>query len=144
MNGIGDVGYELFLPRAEDSARVDAAQLGHSPGREDRIPYGTKVLYVSGDDLHIVRLNHELSKGHTSVHSLNGFFDIGARARGGRLADVTVGDGVLVFLLAVVGGFEGGDAKTKQGRLRGGQVLGTSCCCKRINTVTTINTVAFT
>ena len=24
--------------------------------------------------------------------------------------------------------------KTKQGRLRGTQVLGTSCCCKRVNT----------
>ena len=27
------------------------------------------------------------------------------------------------------------DSKTKQGRLRGRQVLGTSCCCKRVNTV---------
>jgi hypothetical protein len=27
------------------------------------------------------------------------------------------------------------DSKTKQGRLRGRQVMGTSCCCKRVNTV---------
>ncbi len=32
VNGIGDVGYELFLSRVEDSVRVDAVQLGHSPG----------------------------------------------------------------------------------------------------------------
>ncbi len=36
-------------------------------------------------------------------------------------------------------------SKTKQERLRGRQVLGTSGCCKRVNTVEkTINTVAFT
>jgi hypothetical protein len=27
------------------------------------------------------------------------------------------------------------DPKTKQGRLRGRQILGTSCCCKRVRTV---------
>ncbi len=47
MNGIVDVDDEHFLSRSEDSVRVDDAHHFHCPGREDRIPYGTKVLHVS-------------------------------------------------------------------------------------------------
>ncbi len=47
VNGFVEVGDEVFLPRAENSGRVELTQLAHSLGREDRIPYGTKVLHVS-------------------------------------------------------------------------------------------------
>jgi hypothetical protein len=47
VNGIVDVDDEHFLSRSEDSVRVDVVQHFHCPGREDRIPYGTKVLHVS-------------------------------------------------------------------------------------------------
>ena len=47
---IGDV-LDVFLPREEENGRVDVAQVGHSPGREDRIPDGTKVLHVFSTNL---------------------------------------------------------------------------------------------
>ena len=94
VNGIVDVRDEIFLPRAEDRVRVDAVQLFHSPGREDRIPYGTKVLHVSGDDLHAFRIESELSEGCSSVDSSDCVVDVVASAF--SLGDGAVHDGVLV------------------------------------------------
>ena len=98
MNGVFEVGDELFLPGAEDSVGVELTQVLHSPGREDHIPYETKVLNVSDDDLHQVRFNHELSKGHTSIKRLNGFFNVRTGAL--ALADVTMNYGIGILLLA--------------------------------------------
>ena len=47
---------------AVTSPQVDTTQHFHSPGREDRIPYGTKVLLVAIDDLHVIGIESELGK----------------------------------------------------------------------------------
>ena len=56
------VGVQLLQSWEDDSGRVDAAHLFHSPGREDRIPHRTKVLHVANDDLHVIGIESELGK----------------------------------------------------------------------------------
>lgn len=107
MNGFVEVCDEVFLPWAEAGARVVETQLRHSLGREDRIPCGTKVLHVASDDLHVIRIKHEVVKGCATLQSKDGIVDIIACARVG-LADVTVDDGIFIFFEAIVVCFEGG------------------------------------